>query len=367
MDYYEILGVPRDATPEQIKEAFRRLAQKYHPDKPGGDAEKFKEINEAYQVLSDPQKRAQYDRYGKAFSQAQAQGGFSGFESFRDWVNWAEAMRETKAEEGFESIFGDSFDLGDIFSEFFGFGRSRQPTRGKDLVLPLTLDLRQAAFGGNVKISLRRFEPCPQCKGSGLAPGAKMQTCPLCHGQGQIRQTRSTFFGTFSQISICPKCHGKGQIPEKKCPYCKGKGRVEVSRSLEVKIPAGVNSGGVIKIKGQGHFYQGRTGDLYLKIDIKPDPIFQRKGDDIYITQEIPLSLAVLGGKIEVPVLDGKVFLKIPSGTPSGQEFILRGKGVPHFRRRGRGNQIVRVKIKIPSRLTKKQKQLFEELKDQGI
>lgn len=367
MDYYEVLGLPRDAKPEQIKEAFRRLAQKYHPDKPGGDATKFKEINEAYQVLSDPQKRAKYDQYGSAFEQAQEKGDFAGFEGFRDWINWAEATRGQR--ESQESMFGDFFDLGDIFKDFFGGGFSSQARKktGQDIVLSLELELEEAALGTEKEISFSRYDPCPQCQGQGLAPGSKMITCPLCQGQGQVRQTRSTFFGSFSQVSVCPKCHGQGQIPEKKCPKCKGTGKVKSTAHLEVKIPAGVKDGGIIKIKDQGHFDQGERGDLFLRIRIKPHPLFQRKGDDIYLSQEIPLTTAILGGKIEVPTLEGKVFLKVPAGASSGQEFILRSKGAFHFKTRGRGNQIVRLKIQIPSRLTKEQKKLFENLKNQGL
>ena len=368
MDYYETLGVPKDAKPEQIKEAFRRLAQKYHPDKPGGDAAKFKEINEAYQVLSDAQKRAQYDQYGSAFTEAQQKGGFSGFEGFRDWINWAEAMKEEQSrQKEEESSFNDFFDLGDIFSDFFSFGssrgaRQRSAQTNRDIILPLTLEFEEAALGTEKEISFSRFEPCSECQASGLAKGSKMKTCSYCQGQGQIRQNRSTIFGTFSQVSTCPECQGTGQMPEKKCPKCQGEGRIKNISHTKVKIPAGVNDGGVIKFAGQGHFADNKKGTLYLRIKVKPHPIFQREGDDIYLTQEIPLTTAVLGGKIEVPTLEGKVFLKVPEGTNFGQEFILRGKGVPHLKGRGRGNEIVRLTIKIPKHLTKKQKQLFENL-----
>jgi len=371
-DYYEILGVPRDASQEQIKEAFRKLAQKYHPDKPTGDAEKFKEVNEAYQVLSSPEKRAQYDRYGSAFAQAQAQGGFSGFESFRDWINWAEAMKDVQGktdQESFSSIFEDFFDLGDIFSDFFGsrFSQKARQARQNNIVLELDLTLEEASFGTEKEISYRAFTPCPECHGTGLAPGSKMIVCPSCQGKGQIRQTRSTFFGQFSQVYVCPECKGQGKIPEKKCPKCKGQGSIKTLKKIKVKIPPGVNTGGVIRYRNQGHYINKHKGDLLLKINVKPHPVFQRKGDNIYSEIEIPLSTAVLGGKIEVPVLGGKVFLKIPPGTPSGQEFILRGKGVPHFQRSGQGDHIVKVKIKIPSRLTKQQKELFKKLQDQGL
>lgn len=372
-DYYEILGLKKDASLEEIKRAFRELAQKYHPDKPGGSAEKFKEINEAYQVLSDPEKRKMYDQYGETFEQVRARGGFGGFEGFRDWATWAEAMRgaDRGAEFGFEDIgFGD---LGDLFGDFFGFGGRRPRTArkkiGRDIEIEMLIDFREAIFGAEREIILDKFIVCPKCEGLGTEPGSKLVTCSKCKGSGQVNQTQSTFFGTIRTVGVCPICGGEGKTAEKKCSQCHGEGRIRKSQKLKIKIPAGIDEGGLIRLTGQGEAGSrgGRPGDLYIHIRVRPDPYFKRRGFNLFSEEEISISQAVLGGKKTVKTIDGEVDLKIPAGTPSGQEFKLSGKGVLHLHGKDRGDQIVKVKIRIPKHLTKKQKDLLEELGKEGL
>ncbi|MGC9048801.1 MAG: molecular chaperone DnaJ [Patescibacteria group bacterium] len=371
-DYYQILGLKKDASPEEIKRAFRELAQKYHPDKPGGSAEKFKEINEAYQVLSDPEKRKLYDQYGETFEQARARGDFSGFEGFRDWAAWAEAMRG--AGRGREFDFEDlGFDLEDLFSDFFSFGAGRprkaRKKIGHDIEIEMLIDFHEAIFGTEREISLDKFIICPKCGGLGNEPASKLVICPKCKGSGQITQSQSTFFGVIRTVGTCPNCQGEGKVAEKKCSQCQGEGRIKKRQILKVKIPAGIDEGGIIKLSGQGGagIKGGRSGDLYIHIRVRPDPFFRRKGFDLYSEEEISISQAVLGGKKTVKTIDGLVDLKIPAGTPSEQEFKLSGKGVPHLHGRGRGDQIIKIKIKIPKHLTKKQKDLLEKLGEEGL
>ncbi len=383
-DYYQILGLNKSASLEEIKTAFRKLAQKYHPDKNGGNVEKFKEINQAYQILSDPEKRKMYDQYGSAFEQAQARGGFSGFDNFRDWASWAEAMRGAGTGVDFEDFgFGD---LGDIFANLFsgggesvfsrGFGRpskGSQSRKGQNIEVELTVDFKQAVFGAEKNIKLERYVKCEICQGLGYEPGAKFITCPVCKGSGQIIQAQSTFFGSFQTRVVCSRCQGQGETPEKECHQCRGQGRVKKISELKIKIPPGIAHSQSIRISGQGQAGRKGTsaGDLYITVLVRPDPRFDRQGDDIFYEKEISISQAVLGGRIEVETIDGLVELKIPSGTSSGQKIRLRGKGVPHLMPsrlgRSRGDQIVGVKIKIPKKLTKKQKELLEELGQQGL
>jgi molecular chaperone DnaJ len=371
-DYYKILGVRRDASQEEIRRAFRELAQKYHPDKPGGDAEKFKEINEAYQVLSDPEKRKLYDQYGEMFEQAQARGGFAGFEGFRDWATWAEAMRESGERLRFDFEDFGFKDLEDIFSEFFGFETPKKKEKrrtGKDIEIEMLIDFKEAIFGTEREISLDKYVVCPKCNGSGADLESKFVTCPKCKGSGQIQETRTTFFGVIRTVGTCPNCQGEGKIIEKKCPQCKGEGRIRKIQRLKVKIPAGIDEGGIIRLTGQGEAGErgGKPGDLYVKIRVRKDPHFVRKGDNLYSEEEIPLTTAILGGKVTIKTIDGLVDLKIPPGTPSGCEFKLTGKGSFRLHRKGRGDHIVKIKIKIPKHLTKKQKDLLEKLKEEGL
>ncbi len=378
-DYYEILGVSKDASPEEIKKAYRRLAQKHHPDRKGGDTQKFKEVNEAYQTLSDAEKRRMYDQYGPAFERAQSQGGFNGFEGFRDWASWAEAMKGKGSRVEYEDF--DFGDLGDIFSAFSGFGRGQKQrqkqTMGRDIKIDLNISFKEAIFGTEKEISLNRYLVCEHCQGQGSEPGSKFKVCPTCQGQGQVIQTHNTILGSWQSASICPDCQGQGQVSEKKCSVCQGQGRVKKVAPLTIKIPAGIDQGETIRLRGQGEagLSGETTGDLYVEIDINPDPHFKRKGTNLFTEKEISISQAVLGEKVEIKTIDGQVDLKIPAGTKDGQKFKLKGKGVPFLsdssnfftKNSGRGDQIVEIKIEIPSHLTRKQKKLFLELKEEGV
>lgn len=373
-DYYDVLGVNKSASDQEIKAAFRRLAQKYHPDKGGGDAEKFKEVNQAYQTLSNPEKRKMYDQYGPAFEQAQARGGFSGFENFSDWASWADAMKgQQGARVDFEDIgFGD---LGDLFGDFFGFGRrgAQRTRRGRDIQAELSVDFREAVFGTEKHISLDRYVQCESCNGQGADASSKIIKCKTCGGRGKVTQSRQTFFGNFQTASVCQDCEGQGEVPEKKCNTCNGTGRMQKSSRIKIKIPAGIDHGQSIRLVGQGEAGErgSSDGNLYVRILVRKDPEFERDGNTILYEQEIPISVAALGGTIKTKTLDGKVKLKIPAGTLSGQEFRLRAKGVPYLSSRGvsrgRGDQIVIVKINIPKRLSKKQKELFKKLSQEDL
>ncbi len=372
-DYYEILGIKKGASDQEIKNVFRRLAHKYHPDKAGGNAEKFKEVNEAYQILSDPEKRAMYDQYGPAFSQAQAKGGAGGFDNFRDWATYAEAMKGQKTNIDFEDI--GLGDLGSIFSDFFGFGQSRSNSRvqrGEDIEIQMAIDFQEAVFGTEKEIKLERYIKCEKCEGEGIEPGSNLITCQTCQGQGQVARA----LGPFQTATICPECHGKGEIPEKKCKKCQGQGREKSLSNIKLKIPAGINHGQTIKLNEQGNAGQSgaRSGDLYVTILVRSDHRFKRQGNNILSEEEISISQAVLGGKIEVETINGPVKLKIPSGTSDGQEIRLKGRGISMvsgnigFNISGqKGDQIIRVRIKIPKHLNKKQKRLLQELEEQGL
>lgn len=359
-DYYEILGVGKDASQEAIKKAYRRLALKYHPDKNPGNKdaeERFKEVSEAYEVLSDSQKRATYDQFGHAGLQGAFTGG--GF-------NWSDF---THFDE-FGDIFGNLNDFfrgfgmdTTIFDEGWGrTGRRRGPSRGSSLQYELEIDFEESAFGVEKSIEISRYEVCSTCKGSGAKPGSKKVDCPACDGRGQIL----TSSGFFSISRTCDHCGGEGKIVKTPCPKCDGQGRVEVTRSIKVKIPAGVHTGSRLRIQGEGEagLRGGGRGDLYVYIKVKPHPIFQRKEYDIIC--EIPISFpqAVFGAEIEVPTLNSRVKMKIPEGTQSGKIFRLKGKGIPRLDGYGKGDEFVRVKIETPVNLDKRQKTVLKEFAD---
>jgi molecular chaperone DnaJ len=349
--YYEILGVSKSASDEEIKKAYRQLAIKYHPDKNKGNKEaeeKFKEATEAYEVLRDPNKRKMYDQFGKQGVGAAGGGGYSG------------------AYTDFSDIFGD---LGGIFDEFLGGRGSRSrggPRRGSDLRYNLEITLEDAAMGKEFKIEIPRAEVCGDCNGSGAAKGSTPQTCPDCGGSGHIRHTQ----GFFSLTSTCNRCGGKGQVISNPCKTCSGHGLVERRRTINIKIPPGVESGSRLKVTGEGEAGPsgGPHGDLYVVTHIKKHQIFERQGNDLVITKSIPLTMAVLGGEIEVPTIEGKnIMMKIPEGTESGQVFRLKGNGIPYLGSYGKGDQHVIIKIEIPKKLTKRQRELMEEFaKDTG-
>lgn len=370
-DYYEVLGVPKGASDDEIKRAYRRLAQKYHPDKPGGDEKKFKEINEAYQVLSDKQKRGQYDQFGQTFEQAQAQGqgGFGGFEGFRDFSGFADAFRNGGAGINFE-FGGEGF--GDIFGDIFGGGRTRgrkRTRKGEDAAIDIELTLEEAFSGIERDINLYKRTVCSSCKGSGAEAGSKTVECKTCKGTGEIRQSRRTILGSFTQVSVCPDCGGEGKTIDKKCKTCGGDGRVKENVSIKLNIPKGVEDGMTLTLEGAGEAGPkgSASGDLYVTIHIKPHKNFKRQNSDIIYEAEISFSQAALGAKIDVPTIDGTAVLTIPAGIESGKVIRMTGKGMPRLNSYGRGDQYVKVNIKTPKSLTKKQKELLEELKKEGI
>ncbi|MFA6973751.1 MAG: molecular chaperone DnaJ [Parcubacteria group bacterium] len=364
-DYYKILGVSKGATDDEIKKAYRKQAHKYHPDKSGGDEAKFKELNEAYQVLSDKSKRSQYDQFGQTFNQAggggQGAGGFdfSGFQGFG-----GQGGQDFNFEFG-----GGGFE--DIFSDIFGGGgtRTRRRPQGQDIQVDLEISFADMVAGAERDIKLYKNVVCERCQGEGGEPGAGEKTCPTCHGSGQIKKTARSFFGNFAQVVECPECHGAGEVPNKKCTKCHGDGRIKEEEIIKIKVPAGIQHGQTISLQGHGEA-GGRgsvPGDLYVNIHVQPDKRFQRKGQDILSTEAIPFSMAVLGGKVEIETVEGKLVLKIPAGTKSGEIFRIKEKGVPELQGRGRGNQLVTVIIETPKSLSREQKDLIEKLKNQGI
>lgn len=370
-DYYKILGVDKNASQEEIKKAFRKLAHKYHPDKEGGDEQKFKEVNEAYQVLGNPQKRKQYDQFGATFDD---QGGFGSGMTWDDFMRYARGgfTQEQSEFGGFSFDFGD---LGDIFSEIFDFSGMRRTrgtqraTRGSDVEIELTIDFREAVFGTEKEVSLVLNRKCYHCKGNGAEPGTKIVTCKTCNGRGKVQRIQQTILGSFQSVSTCPECRGEGKSYETPCKNCSGSGIFKGQKTLKVKIPAGIDDGGVVRLKGEGEAGRGgaASGDLYIRIRVRPDKNFKRDGDDILSTAEITFSQAALGDKIEVETLERPVKLKIPEGTQSGKVFKLKAKGVPHLRGYGRGDQLVKVLVKTPTHLSRKQKQLLKELSEHGM
>jgi len=357
-DYYEILGVSKGASQDEIKKAFRQKAHEHHPDKAGGNEAKFKEANEAYQVLGNAEKRRQYDQYGATFDQ---QGGFGG------GMNWEDFMRQARGSGGGFDFGGD---LGDIFGDLFGFGggaRRGRSGRGRDIEIDITAPFRDAVFGGEKEIELYKNIKCEACHGSGSEPGSKIVNCASCKGSGQVRRVQHTVFGAFQSVATCPDCGGEGKKPEKLCGKCSGGGFVKASKRIRINIPSGISDAQVLKMSGEGEAGErgAAAGDLYIKVRVKPDSKFERDGDDILTTEHISFSQAALGDKIEVETLDGPVRLKIPDGTQTGKIFKLSDKGVPHLNHRGRGDHLVEIVVKTPAKLSRRAKQLLEELREE--
>ncbi len=341
-DYYETLGVSRNANTEQIKRAFRKLAFQYHPDH-NSDPEaegRFKEINEAYEILSDAEKRASYDRYGRVATS--------------DWPG------------GFESFNFGGF--GDIFEAFFGGATTtttrRTPKKGADLQTRLNLSFQEAVFGTKKEIEISRVENCSLCRGIGSKPGTNPQKCPDCNGSGQVRRTHESLFGHFVQVTACSRCNGEGTSITDPCPECKGGGRVKVKRKLTFTIPPGVDENYRMRLGGEGQagVYGGLPGDVYITFSVGSHEVFVREGNDIICELAINFAQAALGGNVEVPTLDGETMLKIPPGTQNGKVFQIKGKGVPRVDGKGRGDQLIQIRIVTPQSLNEKQKKLFEEL-----
>jgi len=351
-DLYSVLEVQRGADEAEIKKAYRRLARQYHPDvnKEAGAEDKFKQVQRAYSILSDAQKRAQYDQFGVT-DDTPGGGGFGG---------------------GFEGFSAGGFD--DIFDVFFGGGgggrRSRQqgPRRGEDLRYDLELTLEEAAFGISKEIQIYHLEACSGCEGSGRKPGTPKVTCSHCNGTGQIKTVQRTLLGSFSQVMACHHCNGSGEVVKNPCDRCAGRGIEKKKKTLSVDIPAGVDTGTKLRVPREGNFGEpnGEPGDLYVFLSVRDHQFFKREGDDIYIEVSISVGQAILGTEIEVPTLDGKAMLKIPSGTQPGTLFRLKGKGVSHLRASGRGDQHVRVQVQIPTTLSSKEKALIQEFSEQN-
>jgi molecular chaperone DnaJ len=348
-DYYKTLGVEKNATKEEIRKAYKNLAKKYHPDlnKEEGSAEKFKEINEAAAVLADDEKRTQFDRYGTTAEQFGGRG-FEGFD-FSDIMSGS----------------GFGFDFDNIFESFFGGHRSRKrgPRRGADLRYDMEITLEEAATGVTKNIVIPRLEQCPDCHGSGAESESDIETCPDCKGKGVMTRAQRTPFGIFSTTTTCGKCRGQGKHIKKECEECDGTGVVKKTRKLEIKLPAGAEEGTNLRVAGEGEAGEkgAAAGDLYIVMHVAEHETFERHGDDVYLKVPIPFAVAALGGEIEVPTLDGKANLKIPSGTQTNTVFRMKGKGIPYLHNHGRGNENVEVIIEVPEKLSKKQKELLRE------
>ena len=346
-DYYEVLGVEKSASDEEIKKAYRTLAKKYHPDLNNGDKEceiKFKEVNEAYEVLSDPQKRARYDQFGHEDPRAGGAGGGYG---------------------DFTGGFGGGFD--DIFSAFFGGGfggggqRARGPQRGDDLRYDLTITFEEAAFGCEKEISVTRDENCEECGGTGARKGTQPTQCPTCHGTGQVQSFVNTPIGRVSNVRVCEACHGQGTIINDPCPKCSGRGRVRKNRKITIKIPAGIDNGMQIPLRKQGEpgLRGGENGDLYIFVTVKPHKLFTRENYDLYCDVTVSFTQAALGGEIDVPTLNGMIKHNLPEGTQPGTVIRLRGQGIQNLRGAGKGDLYIKVNVEIPRKLTDKQKELL--------
>ncbi|MBI5135535.1 DnaJ domain-containing protein [Candidatus Uhrbacteria bacterium] len=358
-DYYKVLGVEKHATPEEIKSAFRRLAHQYHTDKSTGDATKFKEINEAYQVLSDKDKRAQYDQYGQTFEQAQSQGGFGGFEGFRDWSNYAQAGGFNAQDIG--DIFGN---LGDMFGMGGGRrGRAAAAARGRDLETTVTVDFTTMVMGGTVELNIQRDVACDQCKGTGAKGGTALKTCGDCGGNGQRATTRQTMFGVFQSVGVCPTCRGTGKIIETKCDHCRGRGTESKKEDLRVEVPPGIDDGMTLRLKGKGEAVQnGTTGDLFIHVRVRPHHIIKRIPEtaDLVTSLTVNVAEAALGTTKTIDAIEEKLDVEVPAGIGSGQRLRVKGKGIQT--NRGRGDLYVQVTVETPKRLSRNAKRLLEEL-----
>ena len=352
-DYYEVLGVAKAASADELKKAYRMAAVKYHPDKEGGDETKFKEVSEAYDVLKDAQKRQRYDQFGHAGVGGSSSGGNSNsggspFEGFNS--------------QNFD--FGDG--LGDIFSQFFGGGGQRQQAaqRGRDVEVTLQLTFEEAVFGLETEIDLDIDDVCPHCHGTTVEPGHDMKTCPTCQGSGQQTRIMNTMFGAIQQSVVCPTCRGRGKIPEKECTICRGKGTQRKKQSIKLKVPAGIDDGSTIRLSGRGEaITDGQKGDLYVNIKVKAHKRFTREGDIVLSEEHVGMVDASLGVEIDVETVDGTVRMKVPAGTQSGTDFKLSSHGIPHMNSDKRGPHIVNVIVDTPTKLSKKQRELLESIR----
>lgn len=363
-DFYETLGVAKGATKDEIKKAFHKMAHKYHPDKKDGNADKFKEVNEAYQTLSDEKKRAQYDAYGQTFDGAQGQGfgqGFGGFDpSGFDFQG-----------QGFSGQQFDFGDLGDIFSEFFGGGGrgmgGRGKPRGSDISTEISIPFNESIFGSKRTLVINKTSTCDTCKGNGAKPNTETITCDKCNGKGQVRETKRSILGSFTAVQECSKCHGVGKVPKEACETCRGLGVHRKEERIEVLIPAGIENGEMIRLSGMGEAVpHGTTGDLYIKVKVEKHKEIIREGANLKITLPIKLTDALLGAEYKVETLDGLVEVSIPSGAVFGEVLRVKNKGVPTGKS-SRGDFLVKLEIELPKKLSNKAKKIVEELKEEGV
>ncbi len=360
-DYYEVLGVAKDASADELKKAFRRKAVEHHPDR-GGDEKKFKEVNEAYETLKDQNKRQRYDQFGHAGVGGSAGGGAGGdpFGGFGGFGQGQEAHFD----------FGD-MGFGDIFNSFFGGGagngKQSRRNRGRDVETELELSFEEAVFGTDANVSITLDDVCSHCKGSTAEPGHDMETCDECKGSGQTVRVMRTVLGNIQQATVCPKCEGRGKVPEKKCSVCRGKGTESKKQKIDLKIPAGVDDGATIRLREHGEAVaHGAKGDLYVNLRVKPHKKFTREGDLILSEEHVSMIDAALGTELRVETVDGPITLKIPAGTQSGTDFKLSGHGVPHLRKETRGAHIVTIHVDTPTKMSRKQKDLLKSFQNSG-
>jgi len=355
-DYYEVLGVSKGASPDEIKKAFRRLAVKHHPDRGGNEAE-FKELNEAYEILKDDAKRKRYDQFGHAGVGSSAASDGNPFGGFG------------QGQQEYHFDFGD-LGLGDIFGSFFGGnmgGQAGRQNRGRDVETSIEVTFEQAIFGTEVDLKLTLEDTCEHCKGTTVEPGYELKDCDECKGTGQTTRVTRTIFGNIQQAMTCPKCQGRGKIPEKECTVCHGRGTQRQSQTVKLKIPAGIDDGAVIRLREHGEAVaNGPKGDLYVSIRVKPHKKFTREGDLVLSSEHVDMAAAALGTEIEIETVDGPIKMKVPAGTQSGSDFKLSGHGVHHLRGSSRGPHIVTIIVDTPTRLTKDQKDLLEQIKNLG-
>ncbi|MDD3662616.1 MAG: molecular chaperone DnaJ [Candidatus Pacebacteria bacterium] len=360
-NYYETLGVNKNSSKEEIKKAFRVLAHKYHPDKNNGDDKKFKEVNEAYQVLSDDQKRSNYDRFGSA-----SMGGFGGDQN-NNWGGFG-GFDFSGANSGVEFDMGD---LGDIFSDFFGGGMNSRGggrrKKGRDLSTELNISFKESVFGVTKTISINKQSSCDLCDGTGAKKGTKMDTCKTCNGQGKVREVKRSIFGNISSIKNCESCLGSGKIPKEKCEKCHGSGVYKKQEDIEIKIPAGINNQEMIRMNGQGEaILGGKTGDLYIKINVTPHDVFKRQGLNLLMDLNIKLTDSLLGATYKLNILEGNTIeVKIPENIKHGELLRVKGKGVPSSL--GRGDIIIHILVDLPNKTSRKAKELIEKLKEEGL
>jgi len=348
-DYYKILGIEKGASKDDIKKAFRKLAHKYHPDK-GGDEAKFKEINEAYQILTDDKKRAEYDTYGETFSQGGTPSGW-------DFSNFSRG-------EGVEFDFGD---LGDVFESFFGGQGGTRMKRGSDISVDIQISFAESVFGAERRIILTKNSTCTSCNGSGAETGSSLETCKICNGKGKIHESRRAFLGSFTSVRECSACLGKGQVPKDKCKVCNGHGILRKQEEIAIKVPGGIENGEMIRLSGKGEAVpQGVPGDLYIRVRVESHPVFRRDGPNLLMDLNIKLSDALLGTEYKIETLDGAIALKIPAGISYGEVLRLRDKGV-QIKTGKRGDLLVKIIIKTPEKLSRRAQKLIEDLKKEGI